>query len=174
MHRKNDSYSEVMAVINKYSKNIKKEKTIELRGYGLHHAGPDKIYDGKIHEINLSYSIEKKMKFEEARKLFYSIVDGLLACLNAKESIRDCFYHYPVGYEDLYFRLNFDYESKGYLSRNEISSIGILENEIMYFIVEEDGGTAEMETRQIIPDVYIGTGLSSKTRCITKKLPETD
>ncbi len=79
-----------------------------------------------------------------------------------------------VGYEDLYFRLSFDYGSKGYLSRDEVSMIAILENKIKYSIVEEDGGTTEMETRQIIPDVYIGTGLSSKTRCITKKLPETD
>ncbi|MES2272909.1 MAG: hypothetical protein V4487_01810 [Chlamydiota bacterium] len=174
IHKETDPYAEVMSVINMYSKIVKKEKNIELRGYGLHHAGPDKIYDGKIHEINLSYSIDKKMKFTEARGLFYSLVDGLLECLNKKESIRNYFRHYPVDYSDLHFRLSFNYDDEVYLSVGDISMIGILENKIKYFIVEEDGGTAQVETKQIIPDVYIGTGLSPKTRCVTKKLPETD
>lgn len=94
--------------------------------------------------------------------------------LNKNKSIQDCFHHYPVIYEDLYFRLNFDYEQTGHLNRDDVSMIAILENEITYFIVEEDGGNAVMETREIVPDVYIGTGLSPKIRCITKKLPEED
>lgn len=172
MHKKSNSYDQVMTIINNYLKPLKKEKNIELRGYGLHYAGLDKIYDGKIHEIDLSVSIQKRMKFDEAKKLYYSIVNGLLEALNKNEALQDCFYHYPVTYKDLYFRLNFDYESKGYLGVGDVSMVAILENEIMYFIVEENGGNVGMETREIVPDVYIGTGLSPKVRCITKKLPE--
>lgn len=172
--KEGNSYIEVMSIIKEYSSIMREKDNIELRGYGLHYAGKDKVYDGKIHEINLSYSINKKNKFEDARKLFYSLVDGLLEKLNKNESVKRYFYHYPVSYQDLYFRLNFDYDRKASLNQGDISMIAILENEIMYFIVEEDGGNAEMETREIVPDVYISSGLSLKTRCITKKLPEED
>src|SRR5579872_1293919 len=149
-----------------------KEKNVELTMYGVNYAGDDKIYDGKVHLVDLGYRVDKKMNYEEARKLFYSIVDGFLEAINRNESIRDCFSHFPITYQDLYFRLSFDYENKGYLNRDDISMIAILENEIMYFIVDEDGGNIGIETRQVAPDVYIGTGVSPKTRCVTKKLPE--
>src|SRR5579872_508168 len=78
MHKSDSSRDEVMDVINDYLKPLEKEKCIQLRGYGLHYAGSNKIYDGKIHEINLSISVDKRMKYNEARILYYSIVDGLL------------------------------------------------------------------------------------------------
>lgn len=173
MQRKDNSYNEVMAVINSYLKPLKKEG-IDLRGYGLHYAGPDKIYDGKIHEIDLALSIDKPMQFEEARKLFYTVADGLLSALNKKEEIRGCLYNYPLTYKDFYLRLSFDYEQKGYLKRDDIDMIAILNNQIMYSIVEEDGQYAGVETKKVIPDVYMGTGAPLKTRWITKKLPESD
>ncbi|MES2272908.1 MAG: hypothetical protein V4487_01805 [Chlamydiota bacterium] len=174
VQKKASDSNEVIWTIKDYSKKLKKETGIQLTMYGVTCAGDDKIYDGKVHLVDVGYCIDKNMKYDEARKLFYSIVDGLLVAINEKDCIRDCFFHYPVGYEDLYFRLNFDYHVLGHLKRDEVSMIGILENEIKYFIVEEDGEKATLETKQIIPDVYIGTGLSPKIRCITKKLPEMD
>ncbi len=163
---------QVIPTIIEYSKKIKKEHDIDLRLYGVSCAGEDKIYDGKVHEINLGYSVEKKMNVEEARKLFYTLVDGLLDVFNSNEMFREAFYHYPIGYEDFYCYLSFDYEDKGYLQKNNVSMIAVLYNKIKYFIVEEDGGNAGLEMKQITPDVSIVTGISPKTRCITKKLPE--
>ncbi len=172
MAKKSCPHDEVMFVINQYLTPLEEEKGIELRGYGLHYAGPDKVYDGKIHEINLGLSISKKMKYEEARTLFYSVVDGLLQSINKNESIRNHFYNHPVTYQDLYFRLSFDYEAAGYLDIGDISMIAILENKIKYFIVEEKRGNVAIGTRKTVPHVYIGTGFPPKTRCVTKKLPE--
>ncbi len=64
-----NSYKEVMREINKYSNIIKKEKNICLRMYGLDYAGEDKVYDGKIHLIDLGYSIDKKNELRRGKEL---------------------------------------------------------------------------------------------------------
>jgi hypothetical protein len=163
-----------MSVISSYSKKVKDDNNIELRGYGLHYAGRNKVYDGKIHEINLSYSFDKNMKFEEAEKVFYYLVDGLLENLNKNKSIKNYFFNYPVSYKDLYFRLNFDYDCKHYLKRDDISMIAILENKIKYFIVEDETASGEFKSKKVTQDVHVITGHAPKTRCVTKKLPEID
>jgi hypothetical protein len=160
-----------MDVINKYSDFMKAENDIILRGYGLYYAGQDKIYDGKIHVIDLGYSVDKRMKYDEARDLFYYVVDGLLNKLNGDPSLKDYFYHYPVGYEDLFFRLSFDYEKKGYLKKDDLSMIYIFENKIGYCILSEEG-PAQMKQRELGSDVYILEGFSPKEKVIKRKLPE--
>lgn len=167
----NDSYREVMDVIDEYSLKIKIEKKIDLRMYGLDYAGQDKIYDGKIHLIDLGYSINKNMKYEEARELFYSVIDGLINRINKTEKIKNYFSHSPIGYEDFYFRLSFDYESEGHLKKDDVKQIAILDNQIMYFIVDEEG-TTKIKKNDISPDIHIIDGFSPKTRSIVKKLPE--
>src|SRR5579872_1640327 len=117
------SYNNVMKEINIYSSQIKKDKGICRTWYGLDYAGPDKIYDGKIHQIDLGYRIDKAMKFDVARAYFYEVVDGLLERINKNEKLKEYFYHYPVGYEDLHFCLSFDHENKGSLKRDEIRAI---------------------------------------------------
>jgi hypothetical protein len=174
MQKQTSPNNEVIWTIKDYSKKLEKEKNIILTMYGASCAGPDKVYDGKVHVIDVGYRIDKAMKFEEARKLFYAVADGLLKELNEKDSIRNCFYNYPVTYKDLYLRLSFDYGDEGYLKHDDISMIAILDNKIMYLIVEEDGGNVGIETREVVPDVHFVTGSSSKTRWITKKLPEPD
>jgi len=49
-----------MKVIDKYSAELKKDKKIRNTSYGLDYAGADKVYDGKIHEVSLGYSIDKR------------------------------------------------------------------------------------------------------------------
>jgi hypothetical protein len=168
------SYEQVMSTINKYSKSIKKNEKIVLRGYGLHYAGEDKKYDGKIHVIDLSYSIDERLQYEEARKFFYSTVDGLLTELNSDPKIKTHFAHYPVGYEDLHFSVSFDYESKGILNRDDVDMISIFENKIYYFIMEKDGEVSKPKMDKVIPDVYFYNGDEMKTRSIVRKLPETE
>jgi len=169
MSKRENSYREVVELIKSYSRNLEKAKGIELKRYGLSYAGPDKIYDGKIHEINLGYSIEKRMDYKEARNLFYSIVDGLLQEINNNKRIRQYFYHTPVGYQDLHFGLSFDYSSKGYLKKDDVRKIYIFENRISYLIVEkEDDRPADRYRRA---DFEIEHMLST-TRAIDRDLPE--
>ncbi len=52
--------------------------------------------------------------------------------------------------------------------------IAILENKIMYFIVEDETASGEFKSKKITPDVHVITGHAPKTRCVTKKLPEVD
>ncbi len=85
--------------------------------YGVNYAGEDKIYDGKVHLVDLGYRIDKNMKIEEAQKFFYSLVDGLLENLNRNESLKQYFHHHPLSYKDLYFRLSFDYDGKFHLKK---------------------------------------------------------
>jgi len=172
MDKKDDSYANVMRVIKGYSKSIENEKGIVLRGYGLHYAGPDKIYDGKIHTIDLGYCVDRNFHYKEARDLFYSVVDGLLEVINKNDGFSGFFFNFPVTYKDLYFRLNFDYDMKGSLKKDDINQICILENEILYFIVEEDGKSNELKQTKIVPDVYVLTDVLSNTRSIVRKLPE--
>lgn len=171
--------NEVIWTIKRHSKKLQKEKNITLALYGTTCAGPDKIYDGKVHQIDVMYRVDKKLKYEEARTLFYSVVDNFLAELNKNEKIRDCFYHYPVTYEDLYFILSFDYEHKGYLSRDEVSMISILNNKIKYFFAKEDGGTSGLQLNPEFPNNRKVTGMTrttgySDSKCITRQLPEED
>lgn len=169
MSKKDNSHSEVVKIIKNYSRNLEKTKGIELKLYGLRYAGSDKIYDGKIHEINLGYSIEKRMNYKEARNLFYSIVDGLLQEINNNKRIQQYFYHTPIGYQDLHFGLSFDYSSKGYLKKDDVMKIYIFENRISYLMVEkEDDRPADRYRRA---DFEIEHMLST-TRAIDRDLPE--
>jgi hypothetical protein len=61
---------------------------------------------------------------------------------------------------------------KGSLKKDDINQICILENEILYFIVEEDGKSNELKQTKIVPDVYVLTDVLSNTRSIVRKLPE--
>ena len=160
-----------MKVINSYSSDIKKEKGIVLTRYGLKYFGPDKIYDGKIHQIDLGYRIDKAMKFDEARAYFYEVVDGLLNCINQNEKLKEYFYHYPLGYEDLDFSLSFDYENKGTLKCDDIRAIHIQFNEILYEIIEEEGPSRPiLESRGC--GLAVMNGYTNEPRCIVRKLPE--
>jgi hypothetical protein len=161
-----------MSVIQKYSKSIESEDGIILRGYGLHYAGQDKVYDGKIHIIDLGYSIDANVQYKNARRMFYSVVNSLLDRINKDESIRQYFSNYPVGYQNLRFSLSFDYQSKGILHRDDVDSIHIMENKIYYFIADKDGVARELKQTKIIPDVYVLTDVLSNTRSIVRKLPE--
>ena len=166
--------SPVRTVINQYSKEIELKKDIERRIIGLEYAGPDKIYDGKIHAIVLAYSIDKPLKYDEARKLFYEVADGLIDAINSHKEIGEYFYHYPIGYEDLDISLSFDYENKGHLKKDDIDSIYISDNEICYFIIDKEDAPDELQKQQVSPEIYILKGFGSKTHAIRKKLPETD
>jgi hypothetical protein len=167
----NSSYNNVMIEIDDYSSEIKEEKGINRAWYGLHYAGQDKIYDGKIHEISLGYRVDKAMKFEEARSYFYEVADGLLNRINNNEKIKTYFYHYPVGYEDLHFCLAFDYESKGHLKRDDVDSIHIKWNEIFYEIVEKEGPSQPILESQGA-GLFMLKGYTGKNRSIIRKLPE--
>lgn len=169
MSKKENSHREVVEIIKNYSKNLEKSKGIELKLYGLDYAGPDKVYDGKIHEIGLGYSIEKRMHYKEARELFYSIVDELLEKINKDKRIQNYFYHTPVGYQDLHVGLSFDYSSKGYLKKDDVRKIYIFENRISYLIIEkEDDRPADRYRRA---DFEIEHMIST-TRAIDRDLPE--
>ncbi len=170
-HSKNPNNEAIFTILD-YSKKIKKEKGIELREYGAIGPRSNSAFDGKIHGVNLGYSINQNLGLDDAKALFFSIVDGLIDWLNKNESIGSCFAHYPVGYGDFYFRLSFDYDSKGCLHQDDVVMIAILENEIMYFFAEEDGATTQFETKKIIPNVCMTNGFSRKLRCVTEKLPE--
>lgn len=162
------SYKKTMDVIHEYSQALEKEQAIICTSYGLDYAGPDKIYDGKIHTIALGYRIDANLKLEAARKLFYLIVDGLLDHLNKNQEIRPYLFHYPVSYRDLEFHLSFDYERKNFLKINEVNSIHISDNEVTYFIVDQEGP-------RIIDTGDLNKNFGSffeKHRSITKRLPQ--
>ncbi len=172
MQKERSPNNQLTSLIKEHSKVLKKEKNITLRIHGVSCAGKDKIYDGKIHRLDIGYSLDKNLKFDEAKTVFYSVVNDILALINSKQEIRGLFYNQPVTYKDFYFCLSFDYEDKGFLKKDDVSLIAIFENEIMCFIVEEDGANAGLEMKEITPDVSFITGLSPKTHCITEQLPE--
>lgn len=161
-----DSYDRVMDEINRYSKGAK-EKGYILDSYGLHYAGEDKKYDGKIHQIDLGYTLKQRMQYENGEMAFYTLVDGLLNRINSNKELSSYFHHYPVTYEDLYFRLSFDHTKK-----DDVKMISIFENEIMYFILEKDGEVEKARLDKIVPDVYFYNGDDAKVRTVIKKLPE--
>lgn len=168
-----DSYDRVMSVIHGYSETIKKEKNIALRCYGLDYSGEDNVYDGKVHLIDLGYSLDARLHYKEARKIFYIVVDDLLKKINSTESLRKYFFHYPVGYEDLYFRLSFDYDDEGFLRKGEVESINILDNEIMYFFINDEHYVEKTQLNPVSPGVYLQhNNPLEKLRDITRKLPE--
>ncbi len=168
------SSQKIMAIIDEYSKELEIKNNIEHRSYGFRSTGPDKIYDGKIHAIVLGYSIDKNMKYDEARKLFYEVADGLINSINCHPEIGEYFYHYPIGYEDLQLGLGFNYERKGTLKKDDIDAIYMRENKISYFIIDQEEAPAEIQEKKLSPEVSILKGFGSKTRAIVKKLPETE
>ncbi len=170
---KSDYYNDVMSEIHDYSHKLKKEQNIQLVLYGISGAGPDKVYDAKVHEISLGYRVDKNMKLDEAKKYFYAVVDGLLDHLNKNEQIKHHFSHYPVTYADLRFFLSFDYKDKGFLKKDDIASIHIYMNEILYVVVQNDGETDKLHLNQSEMGVSMAH-FEQKTRIITKPLPEKD
>jgi hypothetical protein len=167
----NYSRIDVMNVIDGYSKSIAIKKGIILRIYGLDYAGRDNVYDGKIHLIDLGYSINKSMKYEEARELFYQLVDGLLEVINKTEYLKKYFYHTPVGYKDISIRLSFDYDKQKILHKDDVYQIAIFENKIMYHF-SNGKEPVRMNQRQLSQDVYVFQGFSPEMRAIVRDLPE--
>lgn len=171
MNKEDNSYKETMSAINEFSQLIKNQKKIRNTSYGLDYAGQDKMYDGKIHVIGLGYSIDKNLKYDEARAYFYSIVDGLLDHINKNTRLAKYFFHYPVDYSDLEFHFSFDYESKGFLKREDVHSIHIARNKIFYEIVNEEGPNG-IEQEQVSPDIYIMKGCLARNRSIIRTITE--
>ena len=167
----NYSRIDVMNVIDRYSKSIAIEKKVIRRSYGLDYAGRDNVYDGKIHLVKLSYSIDKNVKYEEAKTFFRDIVDGLLDVINKTEYLGKYFYHSPIGYEDLFVSISFDYDQKGILKKDDVYQIAIFENKIMYRFADEEE-MVRMKQRKISEDIYIFEGFSPEMRAIVRDLPE--
>jgi hypothetical protein len=166
-------YTKEMKVINGFAKKIKQQKNVEMRLYGFRCTGPDKVYDGKIHAINLGYSIDKNLKYKEARQFFYELADSLIEEVNSHTELSDLFYHYPISYEDLIISLSFDYDKKSHLKKDDVDSIFIFDNQIYYHIVENEK-PKQMIKKEITPEIYILERFETNTRCIVHNLPETD
>jgi hypothetical protein len=164
----------IMAIIDQFAEDIKKKKNIIFRAYGFVSTGPDKVYDGKIHALDLGYSIDKNLKFKEARKYFYELADTLVQTINSHPEIGKYFYHFPIGYEDLELSLSFDYEDKGHLKKDDIDSIYIQKNQIIYFVVDNEETVDKMKMDQITPDIYILRDFASRSHSIRRPLPEKD
>ena len=154
-----------MDVIDDYNKKIKKEKSIELTLYGLEYAGPDKVYDGNIHIIALGYALDKRIQYQEARTLFYEIIDGLLEKLNNAKHLDKCFFNKPLTYKDLDILLSFDYDRKGFLKKGDASLIYVFENKVSCHIIEIEG-PEEIKQREVIPNVFILDQYAAKDRVI--------
>lgn len=151
---KDYSYQDTVNVIYDYSKKISKENSIELMSYGLDYAGADKVYDGKIHVIDLSYAVDRRIQYEEARLLFYELIDGLLKKINSTEYLAKYFSNNPVGYEDLFVKLSFDYYNKGFLKKGDVSQIYIYLDKVRCHTIEVEKA-AKIEQKEVIPDVFI-------------------
>lgn len=151
---KDYSYEDVMNVIRYYNKKISKEKSIEMTMHGLDYSGEDKIYDGKIHSIALSYTVEKHIGYEEARALFYELVDDLLEKINTTEYLRKYFYSFPVTYKDLEFKLSFNRDKKLILKKGDVSIVYILLNKVNFHIVEIEG-QEEIKFKKIAPNLSL-------------------
>jgi hypothetical protein len=162
---------DIMPIIKNYSKKIQKEKNITLRLYGFRCAGRDKVYDGKIHEIDLGYSIDKSLKFDEARAFFYNILDELIELINNDPKTEKHFYHFPIDYSDFHIFLSFDYEEKGILEPGEVSSIHISENDIFYVIIDNQRKYDKLKYHKMSDDVY-QTELEQNTICIHRSVAE--
>ncbi len=171
-HLKNRS--SVRKIIDDYSKEIEVTKNIERRSHGFLSTGPDKVFDGKIHAIVLAYSIDKNFKYEEARKWFYEMADGLIHAINSHEEIGEYFYHYPIGYQDLEVGLAFDYERKGHLKKDEVKTVYMRDNAIAYLIIDREEPSKKMQREWMSPDISIIKSFGDNTRMIRKTLPEVD
>lgn len=168
-----DSYEEVMSVISDFSEKIEKKHGVRLTRYGLHYAGQDKVYDKKIHEIDLGYAIDESMKYKEARELFYTIVDSLIELINKHSEYKDFFSHFPIDYRDFHFTLSFDQGDSTMLKKDDISQISILGNEIWYHILQNDGEVDGIQFSETGPGLHTAS-FTLKTRTIRKPLPEID
>ncbi len=168
------SREEVMPVIDRYSKELKKEGIVQ-RWHGLIYAGRDKVYDGKIHEISLGYSFDQSLKYQEARELFYRIVDDLLIEINSREYLREYFFHYPITYQDLHFDVGFDWEHKGHLKKDDVNMISMGDDVIFYAIANYDGASNKLVFHETYPGMGTVTNTGRETmRFIMRQLPESE
>ena len=152
------SRENVTKIIDEYSEFIKREKRVYPTSYGLD-------YNGKIHQIDLSYRFDQRMEIEEASDFFYDLVDDLLNKINNNRHLKEYFNHFPIGYEDLKFSLAFDYEEKGFLKAGDTSSIYIRDNKIYYTLVENKQVVAT-KTNPIDSDAFIIRASSSAGKTI--------
>ncbi len=164
------SESDTMNVINEYNKNDFKGEPLELASHYLYYADKQNVYDGKIHVVDLGCALNKRVQHEEARMLFYELIDGLIEKINDTEYLRKYFSHYPIGYEDLFVRLSFDYDSKGHLRKGDVFQVNICDNEVTFHILEEND-PIRPNYKEIKKDIFILEGFLSKTRNISEIPP---
>ncbi len=164
------SFEETMTVIDEFTQFLK-TKGIRNSSYGLFYAGDDKVYDGKIHVVALGYRTDKHMGYEEARKYFYSIADGLLEQINKNTQLKDYFFHYPVDYSDLQLNFSFEDKNQGSLKRDEVESIHLTRNKILYEIVNEEESN-DIQYDQVSPEIYVLQNGLEKNRSIIRTIAE--
>lgn len=168
---KQKSFHDTMSVIDEYSQILKGQEQIRNSSYGLDYAGEDKVYDEKIHVIALGYRVDKHMRYDEASNYFYSIVDGLLAHINKNVQIKKYFFHFPVNYSDLELNFSFEDGSQGALKHDEVKSIHIARNKILYEIVNEEESN-DIQYDQVSPEIYVLQNGLEKNRSIIRTIAE--
>ena len=137
MGSKKGPYYRVEDLFLRFSEQVEREQGIRLTSYGFNWAGKDNVYDEKVHVINISYNYEKGMKYDDAKKCFFTFVDELIGYVNHHEEFKDIFYHFPIGYEDFHLSFSFDYHFKGHLKKDDVWLISIFENRVYYSIVRD-------------------------------------
>lgn len=168
----NPKEGEPLKAILEYCHGLEKKTNLKLKSYGLFWSGLDKVYDGKVHEIHLQFSSDRKMGHEKAKRFFYSsVVDPLLDLLNSNLDLQGQFAHFPLTYKDLHLGISFDYENRGELKVGEVASVVLFENEIFCYVVEKEGiDRANFERAS--PNIAFAKGFTRRTRTIREKLPD--
>jgi hypothetical protein len=134
--RKNP-HVEVRNLFKRYSEQAKRKQGIWLTRYGFEWSGKDNVYDGKVHVIDIGYSLDKNMKYEDAKKYFFTFFDELIDYVNQHEEFKDLFYHFPIGYKDFFLSFSFDYNLKGHLEKDDVYLISIFHNKVHYTVVDD-------------------------------------
>lgn len=127
------------------------------------------FHNGKL---LFQFNIDARLKFDQSTEIFYRLVDPIIEQINSHPDLSDLFSFYPIQYKDLGVVLCFDGFNKGYLKDNEVYSIEIKDDKLVYKIMDSEPNPKKAAWKTITPDVYIMLN-KSQYRTIIKDLPKT-
>jgi len=143
------------AVLNAYVKSYQKNENVSLSAFG------GGFLDNHVNHLVLRFSSYRALNLEQARIFFVSGAKDFLRAIDQDLKIRPYLNDYPFPYKEIAFSISFFKKNGGFVDKEYVSYVSIVEGTIFYCHYNETNRRLETFYSEPYPDAYkIVTGES--------------
>lgn len=116
---------ESFALINSYSKELAKTKSLFMIGKG------GSFYD-RIKILDIVCMYDEQLDLDSARRLIVPGVEGFIRKINNSAKLKSYLHHYPFSCQDVKFGIIFNYPEDGLTVNDKVASVNAKNGYIFY------------------------------------------